>query len=99
MPRRIPDYPDAFLPFNEMASYGSILTALSTVLFFFFAIVLGLNLDLKRISAFREGPSFPHYWGFRKIFYDDEETDEDLCDEPPSLVELRLRFQEVGSYY
>jgi len=45
MPRRIPDYPDAFLPFNLVASYGSTLTTFSTFVFFLLAVLLGLNID------------------------------------------------------
>jgi len=35
MPRRIPDYPDAFAGWNVIASYGSYLSALSAVFFFY----------------------------------------------------------------
>ena len=35
MPRRISDYPDAFAAFNWIASVGSIMSAVSTVLFFY----------------------------------------------------------------
>jgi cytochrome c oxidase subunit 1 len=38
MPRRIPDYPDAFYLWNAISSFGSWLTLLST-LFFFFCII------------------------------------------------------------
>ncbi len=34
MPRRIPDYPDAYLDWNILASYGSLLSFFSAVLFF-----------------------------------------------------------------
>ena len=34
MPRRIPDYPDAFYIFNKMASWGSYVSAVSVVIFF-----------------------------------------------------------------
>jgi len=34
MPRRIGDYPDAYAPWNSVASYGSYVSVLSTVLFF-----------------------------------------------------------------
>jgi cytochrome c oxidase subunit I len=35
MPRRIPDYPDAYAEWNAIASYGSYISAISTVLFFY----------------------------------------------------------------
>ena len=34
MPRRIPDYPDAFATFNKIASWGSYLSAASSLFFF-----------------------------------------------------------------
>lgn len=39
MPRRIPDYPDAFLMFNRIASYGSYISALSSIFFFYVVFV------------------------------------------------------------
>ena len=33
MPRRIPDYPDAFYTFNKIASWGSEISAFSLVIF------------------------------------------------------------------
>jgi heme/copper-type cytochrome/quinol oxidase subunit 1 len=41
MPRRIPDYPDAFYLFNKISSWGSYVSLLS-LFFFFFAITEGL---------------------------------------------------------
>jgi len=35
MPRRIPDYPDAFSGWNALASYGSLVTTLSIGLWFY----------------------------------------------------------------
>ena len=40
MPRRIPDYPDAFAGWNAVSSFGSAITLISTFLFLF--IVLDL---------------------------------------------------------
>jgi cytochrome c oxidase subunit I len=39
MPRRIPDYPDAFLFFNRIASYGSYISAVSGLFFFYVVFV------------------------------------------------------------
>ena len=46
MPRRIPDYPDAFLTFNKMASWGSYISALSS-LFFFYIVFEALSSSRK----------------------------------------------------
>jgi len=35
MPRRIPDYPDAFSGWNSIASFGSYISALSSILFLY----------------------------------------------------------------
>merc|ERR1712157_520053 len=39
MPRRIPDYPDAFSDFNQIASYGSYISAFSAIFFFYIVFV------------------------------------------------------------
>jgi len=39
MPRRIPDYPDAFAGWNKIASFGSSISAVSAVLFFYIVYV------------------------------------------------------------
>jgi len=43
MPRRIPDYPDAFTDFNQIASYGSYLSALSALFFFYIVYISFTN--------------------------------------------------------
>ena len=35
MPRRIPDYPDAFAAWNDVASIGSIISVISIIVFFY----------------------------------------------------------------
>ena len=42
IPRRIPDYPDAYAGWNALASFGSILSAFASI-FFFFIIYNGLT--------------------------------------------------------
>ena len=38
MPRRVPDYPDVFYLFNKISSWGSYISAVSFVFFFFVVI-------------------------------------------------------------
>jgi cytochrome c oxidase subunit I len=53
MPRRIPDYPDAYHGWNMVSSYGSYLTAGSTVFF--------IGVALYTVFAGRKLPG--NYWG------------------------------------
>jgi cytochrome c oxidase subunit 1 len=48
MPRRIPDYPDAFSSWNAIASFGSYISVISALLFFFIAYQT-LTLEKKLI--------------------------------------------------
>ena len=48
MPRRVPDYPDAYSGWNIIASFGSYISAIST-LFFFYIVYLALTTG-KRIK-------------------------------------------------
>merc|ERR1711862_909933 len=43
MPRRIPVYPDAFSDFNQIASYGSYISAFSAIFFFYIVFVSFVN--------------------------------------------------------
>lgn len=49
MPRRISDYPDAFAGFNYISSVGSMISVVSTMLFFY--ILLNALLVQKRSTA------------------------------------------------
>jgi len=50
MPRRIPDYPDAFASWNAIASFGSYLSTLSALLFFVIIYLTLLNSKNKNFS-------------------------------------------------
>ena len=61
MPRRVPDYPDAYAGWNFIASFGSYISALSAILFLFtvsLTLTEGVASDLikdkKYYSIFRE---------------------------------------------
>jgi cytochrome c oxidase subunit 1 len=45
MPRRIPDYPDAFMPWNIVQSFGSLLTLTGLIVFFYAFIQALCELD------------------------------------------------------
>jgi cytochrome c oxidase subunit 1 len=47
MPRRIPDYPDAYAGWNAVASFGSYISALSALLFFY---IVYLTLTNKKVE-------------------------------------------------
>ena len=46
MPRRVPDYPDAFYAYNKIASWGSYISIFSLV-FFFYLIFEALTREKK----------------------------------------------------
>jgi quinol-cytochrome oxidoreductase complex cytochrome b subunit len=50
MPRRIPDYPDAFFVFNKIASWGSYASAFSLVIFF--GVLLDALIQKKNANLF-----------------------------------------------
>jgi len=54
MPRRIPDYPDAYEGWNEIASFGSLITTVSTLYFFyiiFYALTRTPHIFLPKAEA------------------------------------------------
>ena len=52
MPRRIPDYPDAYFMFNQIASWGSYISAFSALIFFF--VVLEALLGNRKICIYNQ---------------------------------------------
>lgn len=77
MPRRIPDYPDAFAGWNAICSYGSYLSIVATLLFFY--VVYRTFVDNERCPSNPWGeenksptlewmlPSPPAYHSFEEI--------------------------------
>jgi cytochrome c oxidase subunit 1 len=52
MPRRIPDYPDAFFLFNKIATWGSDISAFSLIIFLLVAIEGFVNRKKKKNTLF-----------------------------------------------
>jgi cytochrome c oxidase subunit 1 len=52
MPRRIPDYPDAYLGWNIIASFGSYIT-LSGLFFFFIILLLAFATNKNNSYTFK----------------------------------------------
>ena len=59
MPRRIPDYPDAFTGWNYIASFGSIVSVLSAIIFLYLLFNL-LNKKEYTVSG--------NYWQIPSFF-------------------------------
>lgn len=59
MPRRIPDYPDAYSGWNAVSSFGSIVSVVATVLFIYIIYNLFVNKNFS--------PKNP--WAIASYFY------------------------------
>jgi len=82
MPRRIPDYPDAYAGWNAICSYGSYLSVLGALLFFFIVfLTLTGNEECE-----------PNPWSFQKD-KDSADTLEWLLPSPPAFH----TFEEIPS--
>jgi cytochrome c oxidase subunit 1 len=59
MPRRIPDYPDAFGPFNYIASIGSMISFVAS-LFFFYVVYVSITRGRsnEKVAQFMTSPYF-----------------------------------------
>ena len=51
MPRRIPDYPDYFFKWNFVASFGSMISGVATVYFFYILINMFIRKQFFGISG------------------------------------------------
>jgi len=58
MPRRIPDYPDAFAGWNLVSSFGSIISIVSTLLFIYILFDLLSRQDYNLSNNYWAVPSF-----------------------------------------
>jgi heme/copper-type cytochrome/quinol oxidase subunit 1 len=65
MPRRIPDYPDAYKGFNLIASYGSFISLMSAVIFFI--VVYDTFSTSRRFSTLWAGWDFSNIKGYRFV--------------------------------
>jgi len=54
MPRRVPDYPDAFAGWNAVASFGSYISAFSVLLFFYIIYITLTDGEKKHFSESME---------------------------------------------
>jgi len=76
MPRRVPDYPDAFMPWNIIQSFGSLLTLIGLFVFFTNYIVGLINMDalVREIltRVFNDDDSFYYYSKLKQIKIDAE---------------------------
>jgi cytochrome c oxidase subunit 1 len=59
MPRRIPDYPDAYSGWNAVSSYGSLVSVVATVLFIYIILDIFVNSNFS--------PKNP--WALTSYFY------------------------------
>nr|YP_010697847.1 cytochrome c oxidase subunit 1 [Phellinidium ferrugineofuscum]WCF76808.1 cytochrome c oxidase subunit 1 [Phellinidium ferrugineofuscum] len=70
MPRRIPDYPDAFSVWNAVSSFGSLISVVATVLFGF--IVYDLFINGKEVN---NNPwAIPSYFTSMDLFFNETQT-------------------------
>ena len=70
MPRRIPDYPDAFAGWNTVSSFGSLVSVIATVLFGY--IIYDIFANGKAVSS---NPwAVPAYFTSTVLFNSETET-------------------------
>jgi heme/copper-type cytochrome/quinol oxidase subunit 1 len=65
MPRRIPDYPDAYKGFNLIASYGSFISLISSVIFF--VVVYDTLVTQREFNTLRNGWNWSLAKGYKYV--------------------------------
>ena len=73
MPRRIPDYPDAFAEWNAISSFGSILSVIATILFIRIAYLMFTGQEFNKGSTANIGGNkitWIDYYGSKLIKLD-----------------------------
>ena len=58
MPRRIPDYPDAFAGWNQISSFGSLISVVATVLFGYIIYDIFANQPVSSNNPWQVAPYF-----------------------------------------
>ncbi len=51
MPRRIPDYPDSYVEWNIISSYGSMISVVASIIFFYTMYKAMVDLDEESVIA------------------------------------------------
>ena len=59
MPRRIPDYPDAYAGWNAVASFGSLVTTVGAILFIY--------IIYKTLTSGEKCPANPWNWNTNTV--------------------------------
>lgn len=89
MPRRIPDYPDAFAGWNYISSIGSLISVASIVLFIYIIydqLINGINNELYNKSVlFNKSPDFTESNYIFKLNTVKSSSIEFLLNSPPAV--------------
>lgn len=84
MPRRIPDYPDAFTGWNQVSSFGSLISVLATVIFSWIIF----NIFVNKFNCSNNPWAIPTYYATIDKFKNEKETANTLEWSLPSPIPL-----------